>query len=201
MHKKPQTLDELKAVLATINTCRTESMVIELRYSDLEERYRTRLLYAAQPEEVEQCSSEFKDACTIRNAWQELVDEADRVDYSLEETKLLFSEETRKQVSDFLAYSEEMFDRLKNHGPGLPTVELSSGLDLLRDFQVSASPLCLTGVTASHTFSCTRISVSLRLLARLESSWSLLRSSLTWRSRATPSRGSPSVLHLALERA
>ena len=31
--------------------------------------------------------------------WQELVDDSDRVDYSLEETKKEFSETTRKQVN------------------------------------------------------------------------------------------------------
>ncbi len=51
-----------------------------LRYADLEERYRTRVLYA-QADEVEQCRSELADASTVRVAWQELVDEADRVDY------------------------------------------------------------------------------------------------------------------------
>ena len=34
----------------------------------------------------------------VRVIWQELVDESDRVDYSLEETKKLFSETTKKQV-------------------------------------------------------------------------------------------------------
>ena len=31
--------------------------------------------------------------------WQELVDDSDRIDYSLEETKKEFSETTRKQVN------------------------------------------------------------------------------------------------------
>jgi dynein heavy chain len=34
----------------------------------------------------------------IRELWQQLTDEADQVDFSLEDTKKLFSETTRKQV-------------------------------------------------------------------------------------------------------
>ncbi len=71
---------------------------MELRYEDLEERYRTRLLYALQPEDVAQCTHELQDASGVRSAWLALVDDADRVDYSLEETKKLFAETTKKQV-------------------------------------------------------------------------------------------------------
>jgi dynein heavy chain len=67
--------------------------------------------------------------------WQDLVDESDRVDYSLEETKALFSETTKKQVTDFLAYTEQLFERFKGSGPGLPTIELPIGLDLLKEYQ------------------------------------------------------------------
>jgi hypothetical protein len=34
----------------------------------------------------------------VRELWQQLTDEADQVDFSLEDTKKLFSETTRKQV-------------------------------------------------------------------------------------------------------
>ena len=135
LHKKPDTLDELKSVLNTVNIIRNEHMAMELKYADLEERYRTRLLYA-QPDEVEQCGAELTDASSIRGLWQDLVDEADRVDYSLEATKELFSETTRKQVTDFLAFTEELLERFKSSGPGLPTIELPVGLDLLKEYQL-----------------------------------------------------------------
>lgn len=51
-------------MLNTINIIRNESMLMELKYSDLEERYRTRCLYA-QPEEVAQCASELADASQV----------------------------------------------------------------------------------------------------------------------------------------
>ena len=40
LQKTPVTLDELKQVLNTINTIRSSSMNMELKYVDLEERFR-----------------------------------------------------------------------------------------------------------------------------------------------------------------
>lgn len=40
LNKTPVTLEELKQVLNTINNIRSSSMVMELRYTDLEERFR-----------------------------------------------------------------------------------------------------------------------------------------------------------------
>ena len=40
LHKTPATLEELKQVLNVINTIRSTSMNMELRYVDLEERFR-----------------------------------------------------------------------------------------------------------------------------------------------------------------
>ena len=40
LHKTPATLEELKQVLNVINTIKSTSMVMELRYVDLEERFR-----------------------------------------------------------------------------------------------------------------------------------------------------------------
>ncbi len=184
LHRHPETLDELKAVLATVATIRNEGAAMELKYADLEERYRTRLLYASSPAEAAQCAEELTDAqqvrdkmsvregaqappapagratmssrrrpprsradvavlprpsrgaCTqLRVTWQALVDEADRVDWSLEDTKKLFSETTRAQVADFATYTAELWERFKDTGPGLPTIELPRGLELLHEFQ------------------------------------------------------------------
>ena len=42
LQKSPGTLDELKQVLNTINNIRSSSMLMELQYTDLEERFRYR---------------------------------------------------------------------------------------------------------------------------------------------------------------
>lgn len=76
-------------------------MVMELKYTDLEERFRTRVLYAATPEEAAAARAELDSACGVRSTWRTLMDEADMVDWSLQDTKEHFSETTREQVSEF----------------------------------------------------------------------------------------------------
>jgi dynein heavy chain len=45
LKKSPSTLEDLKFVLATIANIRTKSLVMELRYKDVQERYRTLAMY------------------------------------------------------------------------------------------------------------------------------------------------------------
>ena len=52
-------------VLNTINVLRNEGMLMELKCDDPEERFRTRVLYAAHPDELSQCNAEMADACQV----------------------------------------------------------------------------------------------------------------------------------------
>ena len=61
LHNEPSTLDALKHVLNTVATIRAEGMNMELKYSDLEERFRTRVMYA-QPQELEQAKEQLVQA-------------------------------------------------------------------------------------------------------------------------------------------
>lgn len=72
-------------------------MRMELQYIDLAERFRTRLLYA-DSESHDACLEDYKEAWQIQNLWQNLTDQAEMVDCSLEDTKKMFSETTRLQV-------------------------------------------------------------------------------------------------------
>lgn len=80
--------------------CRRSAMSIELAYTDLEERYRTRLLYAppGEPEAAAAAGAQLADACGLRAEWAELVATAESVDAMLEEPKARFAETTRQQV-------------------------------------------------------------------------------------------------------
>ncbi|MEW5308429.1 MAG: hypothetical protein WDW38_000392 [Sanguina aurantia] len=135
LHREPATLEELKQVLNTVAKIRNESMSMELQYTDLEERFRTRVMYAQGDDDDAACNAEFNEALSIRSTWTELVEEADLVDWSLEDTKLVFSETTRGQVEEFLRYTGELWERFRSAGPGLPTVELPVGLTKLHEFQ------------------------------------------------------------------
>lgn len=59
LHKTPATLEELKQVLNVINTIRSTSMIMELRYVDLEERFR-------QVEHVKCHGVDFPTCCNGR---------------------------------------------------------------------------------------------------------------------------------------
>ncbi|GMH41526.1 hypothetical protein BSKO_09436 [Bryopsis sp. KO-2023] len=133
LRKTPETLDELKEVLNTVNTIRTSGMRMELDYLDLEERFRTRVLYASQ-DILEVAASEHAQACAVRVVWLELVDEADNVDCQLEDTKNKFSETTRQQVRDFSGVTTEFLEKFKSGGPGNPNLPLSKGYELLKQF-------------------------------------------------------------------
>jgi len=58
LHKDPDTLDALKHVLNTVATIRSEGMTMELKYSDLEERFRTRVMYA-QPQDLDHANEQL----------------------------------------------------------------------------------------------------------------------------------------------
>lgn len=45
LKKSPSTLEDLKFVLATIAEIRSKSLAMELRYRDVQERYRTMTIY------------------------------------------------------------------------------------------------------------------------------------------------------------
>lgn len=62
LHKEPATLEELKQVLNTVAKIRNESMGMELQYTDLEERFRTRVMYAQGEEDGVNCTAEFNEA-------------------------------------------------------------------------------------------------------------------------------------------
>jgi dynein heavy chain len=74
-------------------------MLMELRYTELEERYRTRLLYALTPPEQEQRAAELADAQNLRVEWQQLTAAAEELDAGLYAVKAKFRDTTRQQVS------------------------------------------------------------------------------------------------------
>jgi len=129
LHAVPETLDDLKAVLNVIADIRSMAMQMEIDYTDLEERYRTRSLYNLKQDE-----DEVADAYSVRVRFKELLIEADRVDDSLEETKEKFTEITKGQVLAFIEVARSLKDELLSSGPGLPNIDLDEGVKLLKHF-------------------------------------------------------------------
>uniref|UniRef100_A0A8B9JEG5 Dynein axonemal heavy chain 10 n=1 Tax=Astyanax mexicanus TaxID=7994 RepID=A0A8B9JEG5_ASTMX len=87
LKKSPDTLEDLKFVLSTISNIRDMSVDVELRFRDIQERYRTLTMYNIQvPEE------ELQLAANIRNTWSDLFSESRQVDRSLGRAKKTFTE-------------------------------------------------------------------------------------------------------------
>lgn len=59
---------------------------------------RTRILYALTEEEAELRRQEYEEACSLRQAWKTLQDEADDADHDLDLPKKSFAEATKAEV-------------------------------------------------------------------------------------------------------
>ena len=131
LHADPATLEDLKGVLNIIGEIRTSTMLTEIEYTDLEERYRTRALFNVSDNEEDATA-----ALALRSQWAALTAESIRVDESLEDVKARFTDITVGQVRSFVSETVEFAERLRRSGPGIPTVDLDKGIAQLEDFKV-----------------------------------------------------------------
>ncbi|GBG66223.1 hypothetical protein CBR_g57826 [Chara braunii] len=125
----PDTLEDLKFVLNIVAEVKMMSMKMELDYTDVEERYRTRELYDLP---LDPAQKEL--AFGIRKRWMQLEDNAWLMDDALESTKRKFTEITGKEVTSFAEATIEFRDRMMQQGPGTVT-DLDEGLELMKKFQ------------------------------------------------------------------
>uniref|UniRef100_A0A383W4S5 Dynein-1, subspecies f n=1 Tax=Tetradesmus obliquus TaxID=3088 RepID=A0A383W4S5_TETOB len=135
LQQQPEDLEQLKGVLHVVNSIRSGGMQMELQCSDLQERYRTRLLYAITEAEQAVAAAELADAARLSQEWAALCAAAEAVDVQLDGVKRKFSLTTRQQVAVFAALTAELEARMRSEGPGLPTVQLAAGLESLKVFQ------------------------------------------------------------------
>ncbi|ELK26420.1 Dynein heavy chain 10, axonemal [Myotis davidii] len=87
LKKSPGTLEDLKFVLATIAEVRSKSLIMELRYRDVQERYRTMTMYNLHPSNAEK---ELVDK--IESMWQSLFTDSVNVEHALGSIKRTFTE-------------------------------------------------------------------------------------------------------------
>ena len=129
IHIECNTLDDLKSVLKIIAWVRNGDMEMELEYEDVEERFRTRRIYG-----IDMNEDVFNAAFAIRGTWAALQAECERVDDTLADRKIHFTEVTVKQVEKFTQAVKEFQRRLATEGPGIPGVVLDEGLVSLDQF-------------------------------------------------------------------
>uniref|UniRef100_A0A8D1JL20 AAA+ ATPase domain-containing protein n=1 Tax=Sus scrofa TaxID=9823 RepID=A0A8D1JL20_PIG len=130
LKKSPSTLEDLKFVLATIAEIRSKSLVMELRYREVQERYRTMAMYSLFPSDAEK---ELVDK--IESMWLNLFNDSVNVEHALGGIKRTFTEITRGEISNYRQQIEDFAKRFYREGPGSVGEDLDSGVDLLATFE------------------------------------------------------------------
>ncbi|XP_071945421.1 dynein axonemal heavy chain 10-like [Antedon mediterranea] len=130
LKKSPETLEDLKFVLKIIADIRDMSLEVELRITDIIERYRTLGMYdiAVTEEETELCNR-------IMQMWHDLFLESKHVDASLIIVKRKFTEITLTQIGGFGKELANFQDKFKMEGPGAVGNDLDKGLELLEKYK------------------------------------------------------------------
>lgn len=103
-----------------IDKIQSSSMEVEMRYTDIEESYRTLLMYAIPIPAAE----ELDLVRNLRSRWSNLLFHAKRVDESLITVKVQFTETTKKQVELFKKKVGKLKKKFRKSGPGAETIEV-----------------------------------------------------------------------------
>ncbi|XP_006894689.1 PREDICTED: dynein heavy chain 10, axonemal [Elephantulus edwardii] len=130
LKKSPSTLEDLKFVLATISEIKSKSLIMELRYRDVQEKYRTLAMYNVAVTDAE------KDMVdNIENRWLALLNESVNVEHTLGSIKGIFTEITRSEILNFRCQVEEFAKHFYAEGPGSVGADLDKGMELLGIFE------------------------------------------------------------------
>uniref|UniRef100_A0A8B9QA73 Dynein axonemal heavy chain 10 n=1 Tax=Apteryx owenii TaxID=8824 RepID=A0A8B9QA73_APTOW len=132
----PDSLEDLKFVLGTIAEIKDMSFKVELKYLDIQERYRTLAMYS-----IPVANEEQEMADKIREKWETLLFEASEVDHSLGSIKRTFTKITRQQVGDYSKEIADFFHKFTTEGPGAVGEDLDKGLELMDIFEKEVEKL------------------------------------------------------------
>ncbi|KAL2092820.1 hypothetical protein ACEWY4_012618 [Coilia grayii] len=136
LKRSPETLEDLKFVLGTISDIRDMSLVVEMRFTDIQERYRTLTMY-----DVEVSEEELEQAASIGKLWNELFTEARRVDHSLGKVKKTFTEITKGQIDEYKQELNIFAESFHMHGPGAVGDDLEKGLAVMATYDAELAKI------------------------------------------------------------
>ncbi|KAG9351776.1 hypothetical protein JZ751_023027 [Albula glossodonta] len=138
---------------------RAMSLIVEMRFTDIQEKYRTLAMYRVEaPEE------ELELACNISQIWSELFAEARTVDRSLGRVKKTFTEITKSQVNEYKQEVLTFAESFNMSGPGAVGDNLEQG-----ELELSLwLPVC-PGCVWRHNIRMSLMGTFEKELARIES--------------------------------
>ena len=129
-------LEQLKYVLNVIAEVQQMTQDVELEMLDINERYRTLKRYA-----IEVPEDEMTAALTLDERWRQLYCDSRTRDLRLVDTKDQFRTVTAQQD---VVFREQVADLRKNFldgGPGVSSVSLDEGMELLAEYKLKVAKL------------------------------------------------------------
>ncbi|KAM6964967.1 dynein axonemal heavy chain 10 [Aplochiton taeniatus] len=136
LKRSPNTLEDLKFVLGTISDIRNMSLKVELRFTDIQERYRTLGMY-----KVPVAGEELELAASIGPLWSDLFQESRLVDRSLGRVKKTFTEITKEQIVEYKQALSIFSESFNMHGPGAVGDDLERGVAVMAAYEVDLAKI------------------------------------------------------------
>ncbi|CAG5923192.1 unnamed protein product [Menidia menidia] len=146
LEQSPDSFEELKSILDAISDIRDMSLDVELRFSDIQERYRTLTIY-----KVEVGEDEFKSVADIAQTWSDLLNESRKVDRSLTDVKKSFSVITEEKIKVFKQDLSIFAEGFNLHGPGAVGDDLEKGLSLVEKYEAELADVLAEGQELSNS--------------------------------------------------
>jgi dynein heavy chain len=132
----PDGIDDLKAMLNTIAIIRNESMMMEFRIAEVDEKFRTLDMFR-QPVDP----ARRREAFSLKSDWFSLIASANSKDAKLVRTKEKFAQDTKEDVVKFKQGLKLLYEKYIEEGPGSPNTSLDDGLQLIEYYKEQAGEL------------------------------------------------------------
>ncbi|XP_044053526.1 dynein axonemal heavy chain 10 isoform X1 [Siniperca chuatsi] len=130
LKQSPDTFEELKSILSTISDIRDMSLDVEMRFIDIQERYRTLAMY-----KIEVGEDELELVSNIGQMWSDLFTESRQVDRSLTDVKKSFTEITKEKTKEFKQELSIFAESFNMHGPGAVGDDLEKGMTIIGTYE------------------------------------------------------------------
>ncbi|KAK2837261.1 hypothetical protein Q5P01_014473 [Channa striata] len=136
LKQSPDSLENLKSVLGTISDIKDMSLDVEIRFTDIKERYRTLAMY-----KVEVGEDELELVATIDQMWSDLFAESRQVDRGLTNVKKSFTQITKEKIEEFKQELSIFAESFHTHGPGAVGDDLDKGLTIMGSYEADLTKI------------------------------------------------------------
>ncbi|XP_063753564.1 dynein axonemal heavy chain 10 [Eleginops maclovinus] len=136
LQQDPETFENLKSVLGTISDIRDMSVDVELRYTDIQESYRTLAIY-----KVQVGKDELELVGKIEQTWKDLSAASKHVDRSLTDVKKSFVQTTKDKIGEFTQELSIFAESFNMHGPGAVGDDLEKGLTIMATYEADLAKI------------------------------------------------------------